>query len=393
MQHLRLRLPYSGRSRLALFFLVCMLFVFRPGHAATTIDILLVYDTTATAWVAGNGGMAAFSQDAVNRMNQAMQNSNVDLSFRLVHAMSVNYTHKSFNTDLDSLKGGFGAFSAVHAARNTYGADLVAMLVDTGSLYGTVGLGYLLSSWAGLPNHAFTVNGIRSVNISHTLTHEVGHNLGADHSKYQKDAPGPNPYLDNQYSAGWYFTGTNNTKYHTIMAYDLDGYGNEYQEAPIFSTPLANWQGKVAGDALYGDNSRLIRETMGVVARYRRAADQPSILPGVLLLLLGDSVPGAPTLIYPANGSMVAGTSIVFHWNPVPGATKYYVTGTRKIGLFITYWHGEMNNTTFNMTDFPDDGTECTWKVMAGNSEGWGDWSSMWTFTNGSGGSILSEPH
>ncbi len=223
MQHLRKFLLFSTISTVAIILNLLIVFSIQPAYAATTIDVLLVYDTTATAWVAGNGGMTAFSQDVINRMNLAIQNSNVNLTFRLAHKMSVNYTHTSFEPDLNNLEGGSGSFAAVHAARNTYGADLVAMLVDTGSAYGVVGLGDLLTSWAGQPDRAFTVNAVRSVDISHTLTHEVGHNIGAHHSKYQASSPGPNPYLDNQYSAGWYFTGTNSNKYHTIMAYNWDG--------------------------------------------------------------------------------------------------------------------------------------------------------------------------
>jgi hypothetical protein len=130
----------------------------------------------------------------------------------------------------------------------------------------------LLTSYAGIPDYAFTSNAIRSVAISHTLTHEVGHNLGADHSKYQHPdlSPGPNEYLDNQYSAGWYFTG-GAKEYHTIMAYNNDGYGNTYYPAPLFSTPLVSYEGGVAGDAQDGDNARLLRYTMDTVASYKTA--------------------------------------------------------------------------------------------------------------------------
>ncbi len=263
------------------FILTCMLLMLSctPPAKATTVDIMFVYDTTATTWITTNGGMTTFSQDIVTRMNQAIQNSGVDLTFRHVHSMPVNYSTTSTPTtplsnDLFALQGGTGVFAEVQTARNTYGADLVAMLVDHGSAYGYVGVGYLLSSWSGSPSYAFTVNAIRSVAISHTLTHEVGHNLGAHHSKYQTSSPGPNTYLTSPtapYSAGWYFTGTNSTKYHTIMAYNTDGYGNYYQEAPLFSTPLITWNGTAAGDATNGDNSALLRLTKETIAGYRAA--------------------------------------------------------------------------------------------------------------------------
>ncbi len=212
-------------------------------------------------------------------MNQALQNSGISgHSFRLIHSMTVDYStssdgSSSISPDLTSLRGGAGVFAPVHSARNTYGADLVAMMVDTGSPYGYVGVGYLLGSWAGSPNSGFTVNAIRSVNISHTLTHEVGHNLGAHHSKTQTSDPGPNTMLDNQYSAGWYFTGTNDVKYHTIMAYNRDGQGNSYVSVPLFSTPERSYQSTLTGHINDGNNSRLIKETIDAVAGYREVVN------------------------------------------------------------------------------------------------------------------------
>ncbi len=246
----------------------------------TTIDIMLVYDTTATAWVESEDVTTRmFSADAVMRMNQAVSNSDIKLIFRLVHSMSVEHTYSgSFAEDLEALQSGSDNLADVHTARDEYGADLVAMMVDTGSPSGHVGRGYMLSSWDGRPNYAFTVNAIQSVDISHTLTHEVGHNLGAHHSKDQGVQPGPNTHLtdpDAPYSAGWYFTGTNDVDYHTIMAYNNDGYGNYYNEAPLFSTPLVNFQGTAAGCAIDGDNARLIQQTMSVVAGYRDSVGLP----------------------------------------------------------------------------------------------------------------------
>lgn len=213
--------------------------------AASVIDIMLVYDTTATTWVATEGGMETFAEDAVFRMNQALVNSDVDLEFNLVHTMSIPYTTQATDNltplgdDLDALEGGSGYFATVHAARETYGADLVSMLIDHGASWGYVGIGDLLTSmsWSN-PAAAFSVCAIQSVAISHTLTHEVGHNLGAHHSKDQDSSPGPNTYLglDYAYSAGWYFTGSNTTDYHTIMAYNNDG-TQSYTSAPLFSTP------------------------------------------------------------------------------------------------------------------------------------------------------------
>jgi hypothetical protein len=243
---------------------------------AVTIRVLLVYDTTAKTWVDSNGGMNLFAADAVAKMTQAAVNSGINLTFELAGATNFTYTYSSFSEALTDLKNGTGSLAVAHQLRDVYGADLVAMLVDTGSAYGTVGLGYLLNTLSGSPNYAFCVCAIRSVNQSQTLTHEVGHNLGCHHSKYQTSDHGPNTSL-NSYSAGWYFTGNNSVKYHTIMAYNDDGYGNYYYECPQFSSPLVTYLGVVAGDAADGDNARTIRETMGVVEAYRAAVAVPTV--------------------------------------------------------------------------------------------------------------------
>ena len=264
-------------SILLLINFIVPLLSFSSGRAATVIDIMLVYDTTATTWVASNGGMETFAEAAVLKMNQALVNSDVELEFNLVHAMSIPYTTQatdhltSLDDDLDTLEGGGGAFTAVHAARDTYGADLVSMFIDHGKSYGYVGIANLLTStsWPN-PNAAFSVCAIQSVAISHTLTHEVGHNLGAHHAKTQATSPGPNTYLgpDYAYSAGWYFTGSNTIDYHTIMAYNNDG-TQFYSSAPLFSTPLQLYNGTVTGDPVDGDNARLFGETTATVAAYR----------------------------------------------------------------------------------------------------------------------------
>lgn len=271
-------------SRLCFLFLWIFLLAATPA-VAVELDIMLVYDRTATSWVEANGGMDLFSQDAVNRMNQVMRNSEIEHRFRVAHSMSVDYSTVSLETDLNALRSASGPFAAVRAARNTYAADIVALLVDTGQAWGRTAIADGISSWHGDPESAISVCSIRAVEISHVLTHEVGHNLGAGHAKSQVSEPGPNAHLDNQYSAGWYFNGSNGRSYHTVMAYNNDGRGNYYAQAPLFSSPLLTYEGGIAGDPLDGDNRRLLNKTSPTVAAYRGGRADMSLIPILQRLL------------------------------------------------------------------------------------------------------------
>lgn len=267
--------------------LLTFLFLLTSHAHADVIDMLFVYDNSAREWVDANGGMTAFSFEAVNKLNQSARNSGLDLQFRCVKYMHVDHDYGgSMHDTLRAVRNGDGVLASVHEARDANGADLVAMFVDTGSAFGTTGTSYLLTSWYGYADVGYSLCAVRAVAVSDTLTHEVGHNLGADHSKYQTASPGPNEYLDDEYSAGWYFTGLDDGGlYHTVMAYNNDGHGNSYSPTGLFSSPLLGYKGTAAGDAADGDNCRLIMQTKSVVANYR-ATKMNIVIPPIHLLLV-----------------------------------------------------------------------------------------------------------
>ena len=242
---------------------------------------MMVFDTTAQTWVNNNGGATAFANAAVSKMNVALAKSGIDCTYRLVHVLSTGYTtgyteSNNFSTDLKALSEGTGQLSVVPVARNTYGADIVSLMVDTGSPYGFTGLGHQPLDESGWDKAAFSVCSVQAVHISHTMTHEIGHNLGCGHSKYQTTAPGPSDVFT--YAAGWYFTGNNNVKYHTIMAYYTDGLVDDYTECEFFSTPLKTFQGVAVGNSADGDNARCISNMKSVVAAYRKAISSDYIV-------------------------------------------------------------------------------------------------------------------
>ncbi|MBR4190501.1 MAG: chitobiase/beta-hexosaminidase C-terminal domain-containing protein [Kiritimatiellae bacterium] len=229
------------------------------------VDILIAYEKGAQAWVARNGGMTNFAETAVQRMNAALANTKLDevFRFRLVGVMGVDDTQTDVNSALDAARYGTGVWSDLRLNRDAVGADVVSVMIDNGSAYGTTGLGYSLeattaSAAANFSESPYNACLIRSVAISDTMTHETGHNLGCGHSNTQDADPGPQSFT---YSSGYHFTGTDNVRYHTIMGYYTDGTYTDYKPVPCFSSPDFTHAGVPVGTAASNDNTRVLRQT------------------------------------------------------------------------------------------------------------------------------------
>ena len=246
----------------------------QADQATTLVDVLVAYDTPAASWARQNGGgITNFATMAVQKMNTVLDNCGFATTFRyrLVGVMTVNATG---GTDLDGVlsatKNGTGNWAPIKVMRDTVGADIVTTLIDTGSASGNTGLGYSLNTTplSSFSESAYNVCAVRAVANGHTMTHEVGHNIGAGHATAvnpDQITPGPQLY---DYSAGYYFTGTDGVAYHTIMAYNFDGYGNTYSPAPFFSSPNFTYQGTPVGDATH-DNVRTIQQTYSAASQWR----------------------------------------------------------------------------------------------------------------------------
>ena len=254
--------------------------VSRNESGETFVDVLVAYDAGAVAWVKSEGGgITNFAQTAVQKMNTAIGNTGLDSNFcfRLVGIETVAASTNDLDAALDAAKDGTGGWASIKAKRDEVGADIVTVLIDTGSAYGTTGLGYSLrkdddetedEAMASFSEWAYNACAIRSVAQSHTMTHEVGHNMGAGHSDVQTTDPGPQLY---DYSSGYYFSAGGNS-YHTIMAYDGEGPNGDvtYEEAPYFSSPNHSYFGVAVGDAKR-NNTRTIANTFAAVSQWRDA--------------------------------------------------------------------------------------------------------------------------
>ena len=343
--------------------------------ASTYVDILVCFDKSAQTWCSKNSTTpASFAATAVAKMNTALANTGLDTKFRyrLAGTYNINGTGgtdlealiyavwgegEAFNLDTgtrDYMYNGTD-WSIVETKRDEVGADLATVLVDIGDSGGgllVTGIGdcpsayeYLTGDWT------YSCCAISFVSVDHTLTHEVGHNMGCDHpdstlvnSDYITPGPGVYPY-----SCGYHFT-AQGTKYYTIMAYNYDGYGNNYTLCPYFSSPNYSYKGVAVGNAIH-DNTRTLENTYAKVAAFRNlVADKCTIKfdgnggssPAGFTRNKGEALGTLPSTTW-------AGHTFAGWWTARSGGTQV-TASTKATGSATYYAHWNINQykLTFN---------------------------------------------
>ncbi len=103
------------------------------------------------------------------------------------------------------------------------------------------------------------------------------------------------------------------------------------------------------------------------------------------------TIPDIPALISPANGVNVPGTMIPFDWEHADRANDYWIQVSTDSGFTQVVFDDAIGPYLWvDLYDFGDDGQSYWWRVSAGNSIGWSNWSSVWTFVNGE--SLIPDP-
>ncbi len=182
----------------------------------STIDVLIAYTAGMVTRYGSTAGVVARLNNLVAYANTAYATSEVAITLRLVHSVEVSYPNDGANdTALYSLTGHNGStsvtvpasLSAIAGLRNTYGADLVALIrpYARGS-HGSCGVG-----WVGGYNvsdigddapfgHSVTSDGSDVGGSGFfcplgTFAHELGHNMGLMHDRARAGgALGATPY-------------------------------------------------------------------------------------------------------------------------------------------------------------------------------------------------------
>jgi hypothetical protein len=255
-----------------------------------TIDVMIVYTNAAEQWsnTSDQGDIDGVIAQAFNLSQQALDNSEIDVELRMVHAHKTSYdettdgledsgdrlrrlTQDDQNPTFDESQYN-GYMQQVHDLRDQNGADIVAMFArieDTG------GLGWRLGSSGGNQRLGFNLNRVQQVARTYTLIHEIGHNMGNAHARTQQEAGASEAGGLFHYSAGYQDEGAG---FHTVMAYNTTKSGTELTPAPYFSSPDLTFEGSPLGTTdltTPEDNTLSMKQIKRSVSYYRPTQVSP----------------------------------------------------------------------------------------------------------------------
>lgn len=290
--------------------------------AATTVDVVVGYTAGFASALGGTSQAVTRLNNMVETTNQAYANSQVDAAIRMVHALEVSYPDNTANgATLESLTGyrsGTGqipvdpAFSALRAARDQYGGDLVTLVRrfqtpendgcgiawligggQTGIDTGDAPFGYSVVS----DGTDVDTDGKTYFCREETLAHELGHNMGSQHDRVSATENGTLKYGAFTYSFG-YKTDATNGNFYTVMAYGDTGQVT-YR---VFSNPRITYCGGVAcGVVDQADNARSLGQTMPIVASFRAMVSSPAA--GRDLFSIAKQGDSGTTEVHPLGGA------------------------------------------------------------------------------------------
>lgn len=217
-----------------------------------TIDLMVVYTAALVTRYGAGAGVATRINNLIAQANDSYARSEVAITLNLVRSEQTTYTNSNDNnTALDALTNGTGVFSTVAATRNTFAADLVALLRPfEDATHNGCGLAWIGGSSQTTPLSAYGYSVISEGNdlggsgflcLESTFQHELGHNMGLMHDRATVLASngGVIKYGATNYGFGYIIPATS-PSVGDIMSYSQRGVN-------CFSSPTVFRQGPVSG--------------------------------------------------------------------------------------------------------------------------------------------------
>lgn len=257
----------------------------RPAGMAR-IDVMFVATPDLSARYPGDLLATRFNH-FVAIANQAMIDSRVDAQVRMVHYLRSNYQRHQNNElalpDLRAAAAGqnIPGLTGLATTRSRHGADIVALIrthdIET---RGNCGIAYYPQINSN--GQASTEFGVHitndgtsnwSVCSDAVFTHELGHNLGAQH---QRDTiASPDPQASN---FAWAVPG----RWHTVMGSFATGHVDRYRRLDLFSNPVVQCGGQPCGSSRpseRADNASTLNQLAPIVAAYMGEAGRTDTHP------------------------------------------------------------------------------------------------------------------
>jgi len=217
-----------------------------------TIDVMILYTKNAAKHYIRDP--VDILSHAIDDANKSFKDSGLgNITLRLVHSQAIDYDGRSDDhfSHLYRMVDGIGPFKDVKRLRNEMHADIVGLIIDNPNGCG-------LSTRVGPDSEdAFFVVHHSCALINYSITHEIGHILGARHDRRVDPTISPYPY------AHGYVSGT---KWRSLMSYNEACGG--CPRIPYWSNPRIMYKGQPTGTPS-NDAARVILQEAERISKFR----------------------------------------------------------------------------------------------------------------------------